>query len=497
MRILIALSMLAGLVMPLQTQAVDGKAVNGRAVSVQWRFGWVNWGAACCECYERQWKGSINLFTIMNGRVSGTDTIYRRTQGCAEFPAFNLDGNKVAFYRTSKAPAANEVPPKPSCAATSPKSTISVIDIDGKNLTDLCNLAADIPIEGGLDWPAGEWIYYVQPQPGQWGPDNNEIWKVNYRTKENVKVCKLTNSAGTVFTCQFLRRFQLNLAADRMGFEPRAQYTCPDPGVFGNNGVCDFPPPGGNVSAAHPIAFCGCNAAISASGNFGNNWCGGHNDLFIENARTGAGVTHITLDQLATWSGQGDKFGRDAELVRWAANSDKWVLQQVGWYGHADETSKGSNQVAANWKDQAAICISSNPKVPLDNAQVGIIDYGNCAGDMWIDGGAANAGKYEDENGVWHSVPGYVPTQAGYIPVSMNSSRQSGISVDRRGRVRIDLAASGPAIVRITDMCGRILYSSKAEAYLLLPAGALKSGMYLMTEIADGKSFSTKIAVWQ
>jgi len=496
MRILIALSMLAGLVMPLQTQAVDGKAVNGRAVSVQWRHGWVNWGAACCECYERQWKGSINLFTIVGGRVSRTDTIYKRTQGCAEFPAFNLDGNKVAFYRTSKAPAANEVPPNPSCVAASPKGTISVIDIDGKNLTDLCDLAADIPIEGGLDWPAGEWIYYVQTRSGTvgGGPDINEIWKVNYLTKVNTKVFAITGGTGDM-SCTYFRRFQLDASGDRMGIQVMPKYTCAN--SFDANGCADFPPPGGSLGSAHYVGFCGCNAAISASGNFGNNWCGGHNDLFIENARTGAGVTHITLDQLATWSGQGDKFGRDAELVRWAANSDKWVLQQVGWYGHADDISSGSNQVAANWKDQAAICISSNPKVPLDNAQVGIIDCGNCAGDMWIDGGAANAGKYEDENGVWHSVTGYVPTQAGYIPVSKNISRQPGISVGSRGTVRIGLAASGPAIVRIMDMQGRILYSSKVEAYLQLPAKALKSGMYLMTEISDGKSFSTKIAVWQ
>jgi hypothetical protein len=93
--------------------------------------------------------------------------------------------------------------------------------------------------------------------------------------------------------------------------------------------------------------------------------------------------------------------GADAEVMRWAVNSDKWFLDQVGWYGHAGEIFAGSEQVAFNWVEKIGIRVSNNGKTPKDAnpAGGGVIITGNEPGDLWIDGGAENTGKYEDATG--------------------------------------------------------------------------------------------------
>ena len=170
--------------------AVDGKHINGRAVSVHWRSGSLDWGSACCGCSEGE-KGLVSLFTIQNGSAVRNDTIYDGTQGFAYYPAFNLDGIKIAFYRSNQGKA-NSI----SCAtANGGKNSVSVMDISGRNITNLCDLPCEIP-SGGLDWPVGNWIYYIYPNCVRFSSDprpmtqNNEVWKVNYLTKENVKICK-------------------------------------------------------------------------------------------------------------------------------------------------------------------------------------------------------------------------------------------------------------------------------------------------------------------
>jgi len=473
--------------------AIDGKHINGRAVSAQWRWGRLNWGnpPGCPECGIRFWKGSIDLFTIANGRVSKTDTLFNRKLGFAYYPAFDITGTKVAFFRYGTGSLGT---------VNGGKNTIAAIDIDGNNLADLCTTPGSMDFGeswGGLDWPAGDWIYYTLPQAGNSGGSGSvEIWKVNYRTHENVKVFKTTDNTGINIQCHFYRRWQLDLAGDKMGAQgPFPEYLCTEKPA-GLNGVCNFPLPNGNLSAANAIGFCGCNAAISASGNFGNNWCGSHANLYINHvtwASNNFTSITVTLDQLAQWSG--DSFGRDAELVRWAVNSDKWVLQQAGWYGHADDNSWGSNMVAGNWVDQAAIRISNNPKQPQNNNVTGggdgTIYLGNEAGDLWVDGGAENAGKYEDEAGVWHAVPGYAPTGVRYIPVSTMVSGREAVSVGAAGSVRIDLPSNASASIAVHDVLGRSIRTLAASGPCMLPAGTINPGMYIVSAQVNGRSFST------
>jgi len=503
------LSILAVLaIMQMPAAAIDGKHINGRAVSVQWRSGHQSWGSppGVCEGGSEMWKGSIDLFTIANGVVVRTDTLWSRSKGFAYYPAFNITGTHVAFYRYGSAPGAGT-----SCVSVnSGRNTIAVIGIDGNNLVDLCEIPSSMDFAadswGGLDWPVGDWIYYTCPNAStDWNKTGSvDIWKVNCRTKENLRVCKLTDNTGTNLQCHYLRRFQLNLTGTKMGIQgPFPEYECNET-PWTLNGICNFPPPNGNIQAASGQGLPGCNAAISASGDLSNNYIGSsHGTLYITNFRTGANEMQLPSSSLCQWFGgifgevspglwSCDLFGGDGEGVRWAVNSDKWVLQQLGWYGHASEISWGSNQVAGNWVDQAAIRISNNSKVPKETCPVngipgpdccggcGKIYYGNEAGDLWIDGGANNLGKYEDETGVWHAVPGYIPTGMAQAPPSAISLNQLTASIQADGSVLIDVPASLRTIVRITDIQGKCRYSSVTSGTVALPAGTLAPGVYFV-----------------
>jgi hypothetical protein len=491
-RVLVIAALVAAVAGALfSASAVDGKHVNGRAVSVKWQFGWKNWAGACCECYTNYWRGSICLYTISNGAIASMDTIYKVNQGFAYYPAFNLDGNKVAFYRCNTSFGSGG-----SCAAANGgKNTISIIDINGGNLTNLCELPGYPPNEGGLDWPAGEWIYYEYPNPGQSNTDSYEIWKVNYRTKENAKVCRFTVADQTM-QCTYFRRFSLDLAADKMADQGMQKYLCTDP-TYSCNSIYAFP---GNCDLPQNIGG-NCNRSISASGKYTASYLGGmHQDMLLNTVGSGVSPVppaSINISQLATWSQT--TLGIGAELTRWAVNSDKWVLQQIGWYGHAGNMEYGTNQVACNWVDNAAIRISNNPKVTQSSTPGGdgTLYYGNCTGDMWIDGGAANAGKYEDAAGAWQPAPGYVPTQIGYIAASKHATGQPMVSMNAKDMIHINLPFGNDASVHIMDMQGKNLYSSTGSASLTIPAGILKPGVYVIECRSARTVVNAKISVDQ
>jgi hypothetical protein len=104
-----------------------------------------------------------------------------------------------------------------------------------------------------------------------------------------------------------------------------------------------------------------------------------------------------TLQEVKQWTGQDP--GRGGELIRWSANSDKWFLQQVGWYGHAMEVAWGSNQLLLNWSDGEAIITSANPR--NNKEDINSIFYCNTAGDFWVQG---PEGKLETAEGQWADV---------------------------------------------------------------------------------------------
>ena len=477
-----------------QAPAIDGRSINGRAVSVQYLYSQTSWADTYCHS-NGDWCGSIDLFTISGGKVTRTDTLFSRSRGYCYSPAFNLCGNKIAFYRFGKAPGSGS-----SCTSVNGgKNTISIMDISGNNLVNLCDAGSE-PLmyndgAGGLDWPAGDYIYYLKTV----GSSNNELWKVNANNpNDNTKVCTYNLGGG------YFRRFSMNLAATKIGNQVLN-------GSWFNSDVDPFP----NGCSINGRAG-GCNSAVSASGNYESKFMGNHAQLLLSLTSGASGVKVPAQDADAYRIDNvfqpttTDQFGADVEGLGWACNSDKWVLQHVGWYGHADLLSWGTEQVATNWVDMVAIRISNNGKKVQETCPperpgpdccggCGKVYPGNEFGDLWVDGGAANAGKYEDASGVWHSVPGWSgtcpPTSVATMPAAEGARPTVSASVDKMGSIRIFPSVPGHGTVRIVDMQGKAAYSAAFAGPMTVPAGAIKPGVYLMSGNSGSAVFSTRFTV--
>jgi hypothetical protein len=187
----LALASAVALVFAANLSAYNGKQVNAKAVSVQWRHGIAtDWTSMCCDCWDGFPQGQIVVYTITAGVVqSNPATIYTRDKGLATYPAFNLAGTKIAFFRSSKAPAATGN----MCASVNGgKSYVSVINTDGTGLTDLVEIPATPAGEiMPLDWPAGNWIYYTKPYAIQGDPSSVDIWRVNAPNQGRGKCLRL------------------------------------------------------------------------------------------------------------------------------------------------------------------------------------------------------------------------------------------------------------------------------------------------------------------
>jgi hypothetical protein len=468
--------------------AIDGKSINGRAVSIHWRYSFKNWGIAYNDA-QGYWDGAIDLFTINSGRVVKVDTIFKATQGLCYSPAFDINACKIAFYRLDRALSTSTA----KVSANGGKTTISVMKIDGSNIVNLADCPGEPHMDhdgdGGLDWPGGDWIYYLKPVSN--GGYMNELWKVNVNTKENVNVCTYDLGGGR------FRRFSLNLAATKIGNQIID-------GRWYNDNVDPFPN-GCAISSRSGM----CNSCVSASGNYQAKFDGMHMELCLHSLVNGvkppptninyAGLkfTGVLLEQFQALTP--DQFSNKVASVEglgFACNSDKWVLQHVGWYGIAGNMVYGSNQVACNWSDMACIRVSSNANQPLETcpgegrpgpdccAGCGVIYYGNEFGDLWVDGGAGNAGKYEDADGNWHSVAGagttYCP--AGIVKVEQASSQGRIASAMKiaitRHMLEISFPANGAWRIDAVDGKGRTVAGRRISGTTC--AMNLPRGMYII-----------------
>jgi hypothetical protein len=408
--------------------AYNGKLLNGKAVSVHYRFG----GFGFCESSANPWRGSIVVYTLQNSKVTRADTVYKKELGYAHYAAFNLAGTKIAFYRFGQAPSAGG-----GCvSANGGKSCISMINPDGTGLTDLCELPA---LPAGteifpLDWPAGDWIYYTRPHDAAHSYNGNNgstvIWRVNSVTKANESVCNFTdNGSGIEEKCNSIRRFTLSDDGKFMGL----MYVAGGKGgctadVINNheNNIHPFPPANCAIVGTSIAGAAGCNISISPSGKImGSYFAGAHDQLMLDIIGSGPGASiprGVWIDaplynpgcaqcimeglagSLTKWTGE--FVGRGAELIRWSANSDKWVMQKIGngQDGHAGDNDQGSNQVVCNWVDSVAINISKNPPPPIPYP-AGYVFQNNDAGDLWVSdpGNNPSADRYEDMQGRWHT----------------------------------------------------------------------------------------------
>jgi len=344
---------------------VRSHAANGFSVSIYHNG----------DCWNR---GALVRYDISNNAVVSYDTLFK---GKAQWPAINLSGTKVAFFKWG---------------STGTTNCVSVVDKGGGAVSDLVTglsapLVFPAPVadirDPLLDWPAGDWVYYEKPTK------SHEIWRVNINDpSRNEKVVTYVKSPkGEDSGPIYFYRWSMSVDA-KWALIWSAGYT------WNCNIWHSFPPPGGDPLASAPCNGAGwaqifaCNGAISPSGSYACHYTGGaHEQIEVlgwDHAMTGAdwpysGGGSITLSIAG------------AEQLRFSANSDRWIQEQVGWEGHADALCAGSNQWLINWKDKTTIVASNNPR-----------GTGKCsdAGDFWIDGGAANAGKYEDASGSWVAV---------------------------------------------------------------------------------------------
>jgi len=536
-------ALLAGLLS--STSAYNGKLLNGRAVSVHFRTG----GTGSCVTGS-PWRGSVVLYTIANSKVARADTIHSSTQGFAHYAAFNLAGTKIAFYRFGQAPATTGS----GCVSVNGgKSFISMINPDGSGLTDLCELPAS-PANTEifpLDWPAGDWIYYTRPHDAAHSYNGNNgstvIWRVNAITKANEKVCNFTdNGTGVEEICNSIRRFTLSLDGKHMAL----MYVASGKGgctadVINNhvNNIHPFPPPNCAIVSSCIGYRDGCNISISPSGKIvANYFAGWHDDMqlgtvnyantkciSIENDDPSVGLPvssddcgHVWINpntntgcpmciesskgNLTKWSGE--YIGQGAELIRWSANSDKWVMQKIGNYkdGHAGYNNQSSNQVVVNFVDSVAINISKNP-VPPHNlpddpefAPFGTVFYNNDAGDLWVDDPVNNAdkNKYEDLKGAWNLVPGAAMQQS-----ERRFQHRSGqgvvtnIQTGGSSSFLIHIAQQGAWNVTVTAVDGRTIRSLAGERAgdVAVDEPGIARGIRVITLTQGGKRFVNRCVV--
>jgi hypothetical protein len=460
------------------TGAYNAAQVNAKAVSVQWRHGiGTDWSSMCCECWDGFPQGAIMVYTISNGAVqSNPAAIYTRDKGLATYPAFNLSGTKIAFFRSSKAPATSG---NGCLTVNGGKSYVSVINTDGTGLTNLVEIPAAPSGEMlPLDWPAGDWIYYEKPYNIQNGdPTGVDIWRVNASSKAAEQVCNLSQGS----TCTYWRRFSLTLKGDKMAGQTMGKYECSG-GVGGGNCIWNFPVSGCNLSNGKGECRAACNISISPSGAVvGSYFSGAHTQLELGDNTPGVysfgwGWGIDLFNQVAAWAGE--DVGAGCELIRWAVNSDKWVLQNVGWYGHADAIAEGSNAVACDWIDKVAFNITKNPKLPSADAN-GVMHINSCTGDMWINDPTNNpsGNKYEDLSGVWHTV---ASTATGNEYSLLAEKKPAAIAMTPAGLL-ISIDPRSTSNISITDIKGRSIASRivRGDA-LCVPRTLLTCGTYIV-----------------
>ena len=464
-------SIIAGLIAGafFVSMAYDGKHLNAISASIHWtHVGWEHGDVAKCGDGDFLEDGSLTVYKIQDGKVMSADTIWNRTAGLATYCAFNLSGTKIAFYLAGKAVGTGT-----SCVTVNGgMNYLATINVDGTGLNKLLEMPVR-PTSGEdcpLDWPAGNWIYYYKPNATCGSATNNsDLWRVNASTGENQHVCQLTGNA-----CDDGRRLTLTADASRMAIQGA-----------GGNSIWNVPAPLCDYGGK-PHTVCGrpgCNIAISPTGAVvGSYFAGSHDDCFVNAANcsdpAGPGnVGDFRIADMEAWTGE--SIGHGAEKIIWSANSDKWVLQQIGNNadGHAAAQVFGSNQVAADWVDKVAINITKNP-----NCDQCVFRQNNTTGDLWVLDPANNPlrNKVENLQGVWNEVPGAIPT-----PVLWEANPHAAVDAafsrvsDRELDIR--LPRGERSVVSVLDLHGRIVKQSWPDGPVRLSLGALPAGAYFVT----------------
>jgi hypothetical protein len=426
-KILVRASVIMALVAPPTIHAVDGVAV-----SIAYRY-----SAKCKYCqtnerevpersvYDGTFWGSLVRYDVQGGAVVNADTL---TEYLAYYPAISIDGSAIAFFlRGSKIDANNDL------VENVIDPGIYLCDLDGANLRKILDYS-----EFGtnndifLDWPAGDWIYYHNTAQSE-----GEIWRVHTGTKAHEKVIDYVPPAVEEDRSD-LRRWSISA-------DGAHAITHAGAGDWSSKNAHCFPPPDGDPRKCQSGTIKDCNLSMGASGHYSASYYGvGHDfiDLYHWDFTEGHSekIRRITVSEAADLAGV-DTVGTGAEWIRWSCNSDKWVLQQIGWKGHANRLDKsGSNAVYINWVDDEAIMLTDNPS--NDDEGENSISYCNTAGDFRVTPPAGKEGHIQLRDGSWVAAGGNGVAVHGHTAGAVRHSRPSAV-----------ISASG-TVIEISGLTG-------------------------------------------
>jgi len=482
--------------------AVDGKHINGFAVSPSLRNGW-RWpelsAAEGSMVQFVQW-GKLCKFNIVDQKAVRCDTIFR---GLASHPAISLNGNYIAFYRLGATVDYTKSPPKGQIVGSlNDSGWISVCDSNGQNLRNLVRVPAtklqncqQIDMGPKVYWVAGDWVYYEKP------PFTGEFWRVNVTSPQttNQLICKTMRGSWCTessYTCSNIgpwgiRRWSINRAGNRVCQQTFGCYPS-------ENELSNFPYANGwyRDPASLIGKTGGCNGCISASGKYFAFFNGNHFQCGLGRINADNSITYHTftptgkspsLADLAQWTGERRReYGHQ---MRWACNSDKWLLWMADHYPDNQWTALcGSDQVAMNWADWTGIVVSHNPyfdncqisgSTPLDfNCVPDGLTYANDAGDLFVFGGPANS--IEKDDGTWEVVPPVDPVAA--FP-SHDRISPAGFSayIDKQGNLRVSGLDNGRYQVDVMDLSGRTVFSKAIiNKAMTIPAQVSGKGLHIV-----------------
>jgi hypothetical protein len=471
----------------------DALAANGYAVTVRWRYDCSGWTSTFVESLDADMcqgleRGTLVRFTIQNNKVVKCDTLIPFTTALCQYPAINLDGTKIAFFRWGCV-VGKDASGKDALLNQNLPGKISVVDIDGKNLRDMVDLPFKPCYDEALDWASDGWIYYIKPRTGgdAFSRNGNELWKVNPYAANPASTNQLVFADPD---CGYMRRFSISQDATRMAQQayPLGGNSCPPcPYVCGTTLAQCFPPKA--INDCFITSIGSCNAKISPSGLFGGGFGAGWHD-WTEirsltppyNTPVACGPTTSTgwrccIPSAMRWAGFSFAGGTGGvEQLCFSANSDKWVCEDVM---PQDNYKRGKVQFIINWVDTTAICTTPTPDAN-GNPVRGTVTHCAFTGDFWVQPPAGTDYAYEDTLGKWHLLPRppYITRVQSGSSLSSSCAEKLKIRTDIAGSIRIELPAGSTYRVSFLDMQGRAALTRIARISLSLAHGSLRAGVY-------------------
>jgi hypothetical protein len=419
-----------GVCLPLCSVAADGIAIG-----LSYRS-----SVAMTNISEGAKTGKIVKYVIRNDTVAQCDTIYKATW--VRKAVLSPDGSRVAFLRLDAKTVGGQYQPGNG------NRYISVMDIDGRNVRDIATFANSGGSDLGritIDWPAGDWIYYVSPS-----------------VTNGWSVCKVavadSSSKRCLFTYGKFRFGTWSISIDQSKaviVSGMCNYTL--------NGTtqdwCIMPhtfPPSSEPTRDGFTTDCysGCMATMLAGGNYYSHFYSGTHDKFMVNSwappsQCLSAITVTCVDIATMLKTTVQNTGDILDGLLGSTNSDKWVCVEGFRFRY------GTIHMLVNWVDKKAIKLSGHSMVAAVSDTA--IQRCEIPGDFRVSGGPA--GCYQTAQGTWAPIPGFVNSGAPLHQRDMaavHASLRRMLVTDRSGRMGVVIApASRPTKGAVFDIAGK------------------------------------------